>query len=270
MNERARPFQLDQWVLPLLADPVTKKHKNAHAFACHEGVIDARVYLRHTPGFTGWSGGQEFYESWQKRTEADYQGEIEGTVPVYDHLAISGRILDVGGSFGTLRHFLPRESEYLSADPFIDCLAYTSAAMRSAYPCLSKPLNLIGACAEFLPLQADAFDWVHMRSVVDHFHSPDLALLEARRVLKPHGKLVVGLYVDGGKSGRRPPGRAIKEALRPLLVAAGFKRFKDHHVFHPTFEGLKELVADCGFHITDVYWQPQWADQVCYVTAERA
>jgi ubiquinone/menaquinone biosynthesis C-methylase UbiE len=103
--------------------------------------------------------------------------------------------------------------------------------------------------------------------MIDHVHSPDLALIEARRVLKSGGKLVIGLYVDGGKTGRRPLDRKIKELARPILVAAGFKRFKDHHVFHPTFANLQKLITDSGFSITDVYWQPAWRDQVCYISA---
>src|SRR5581483_3585888 len=270
MDERVRTYRLDPWVLRILADPVSKQPRAASTFPEQDGVIDARVYLRHTPGFTGWSSGQEFYEAWQKRTEADYRREIAGTIPVYAHLAISGRVLDVGGSFGTLRHFLPENGEYLSVDPFIDCLRHISAAMRRAYPCLSRPLSFIAACAEFLPLQAETFDCVHMRSMIDHVHSPDLALFEARRVLRACGRLIVGLYVDGGKTGARPLDRRIKEALRPLLVAAGFRRFKDHHVFRTTYAALTRLIEDCGFRIRDVYWQPQWADQVCYITAERA
>ena len=53
-----------------------------------------------------------------------------------------------------------------------------------------------------------------MRSVLDHFHSPDLALFEAARVLKRNGKLVIGLYVDGGKSGRRPLDRQLANVAR--------------------------------------------------------
>ena len=259
---------LEPWASRLLADPISKQPVDPSVFPIRDGVIDARIYLRHTKGFVDWEHGQKFHEAWQKLTEADYQQEIDGAKPVYDHIAISGRVLDVGGSFGTLRHFLPSGSEFLSVDPFIECCRYTSAAMQRAYPCLSEPLNLIGACAEFLPLQNGAFDWVHMRSVLDHFHSPDLALFEAARVLKRNGKLVIGLYVDGGKSGRRPLDRQLKEILRPVLIAAGLRRFKDHHIFHPTFVGLKQLIADCGFRILDVYWQPQWKDQVCYITAE--
>jgi len=89
-------------------------------------------------------------------------------------------------------------------------------------------------------------------------------------VLKPTGRLVVGLWVDGGKSGRRTLRQTLKEIVRPVLVAFGFHRYRDHHTFHPTFANLQKIIMDNGFSITDVYWQPQWQDNVCYITAEKA
>ncbi|HZP68394.1 MAG TPA: class I SAM-dependent methyltransferase [Pseudolabrys sp.] len=268
MNQQFRIRPLDSWVAAILADPVTKLPARPAEFRTSDGAIDARVFLRHSPGFIAWQRGQSFYEQWQKRNADDYRREIEGTRPVYEAISVAGRVLDVGGGAGTLRHFLPPGAEYISIDPFADCLQHVTPAMRDAYACLSEPLNFISACAEFLPFQPASFDCVHMRSVIDHFQSPDLALFEARRVLKPNGKLIIGLWVDGGKSGKRPLKVALKEFARPMLVAAGFHRFKDHHIFHPTFSELKQLVADCGFRVAEVYWQPQWDGQVCYLAAE--
>jgi SAM-dependent methyltransferase len=181
---------------------------------------------------------------------------------------MSGRVLDVGGGAGTIRHFLPDGTEFVSVDPYIDYEKGIGPQKRAAYPCLSQHLNFIAACAEFLPFRAGSFDWVHMRSMLDHVQSPDLALMEARRVLKPDGKLVIGLYVDGGRSGKRTLDRELKELARPVLVALGFARFRDHHTFHPTFANLMKIITDNGFVAEDVYWQPQWNDTVCYITAK--
>lgn len=142
-----------------------------------------------------------------------------------------------------------------------------SRPRRRPSPCLGEHLNFIGACAEFLPFQTHSVDWIHMRSMLDHVHSPDLALMEARRVLRSTGKLVIGLYVDGGKTGRRSIDRRLKEIVRPILTTIGFKQFKDHHLFHPTFKNLQKIVLDNDFTIDDVYRQQQWRDTVCYVMA---
>ena len=42
---------------------------------------------------------------------------------------------------------------------------------------LSRPLNFIGAMAEFLPFKDGTFDWVHMRSMLDHCKSQTLRCL---------------------------------------------------------------------------------------------
>ena len=258
---------IEEWVKEILADPVSKLPATAKSIGERDGIIDARRYLKNTAGFVSWQHGQEFYEAWDKQTIEDYKTEIEGVAPVYDQIKMRGRVLDVGGGAGTVRHFLPRETEFVSVDPFIDYRKGLDPKKLQAYPCLREPLNFIAACAEFLPFQFGSFDWVHMRSMLDHVQSPDLALIEARRVLRPDGRLVIGLYVDGGKSGRRSLDRQLKEIARTILVSIGVNRYRDHHTFHPTFANLTKLATDNGFRIDDVFWQPQWHDTVCYITA---
>jgi SAM-dependent methyltransferase len=260
---------LDRWVLEILADPITKLAATPHEIGIFEGEIDARRFLRNTVGFVQWDDGQSAYEGWERSTVEDYKKERDVDAPVYDHLKMSGRVLDVGGSIGSIRDFLPTGTQFVSVDPFLGCTDHIPEAKKAVYRRLNERLNFVAACAEFLPFTAHSFDWVHMRSMLDHVHSPDLALIEARRVLKSTGKLVIGLYVDGGKDGRRTVDRQLKEILRPILTAIGFKRFKDHHLFHPTFENLQKIVLDNGFDVDDVYWQPEWRDTVCYVTASK-
>lgn len=260
---------LDRWVLEILADPLTKLSCNPEQIGVVNGVVDARRYLRHTAGFREWSDGQKSYEAWNKRTIEDYRIEIEGIAPIYNHFCMSGDVLDVGGGGGTVRHFLHPETKFVSVDPFLDWKDGIPAQKYEAYPCLSQHLNFIAACAEFLPFHAESFDWVHMRSMLDHVQSPDLALMEARRVLRPNGRLIIGLYVDGGKSGKRTLDRTLKEAIRPILVACGLMHYKDHHTFHPTFSNLCKIIMDNQFSIEDVYWQPQWKDTVCYISAKK-
>ena len=67
-----------------------------------------------------------------------------------------------------------------------------------AYPCLIEPCNFLLAQAERLPFKNNSFDWVHMRSVLDHLEDPYVALKEAYRVLEPGGSLLIGLTVSGG------------------------------------------------------------------------
>ena len=267
--------QLEDWVVNILTDPVSKISRLPNDFQLINGIIDARVYLKNTYGFTDWKIGQDFFEqvevsgsAYNNKVEA-YKKEIDYDRPIYQHFKMKGDILDLGGLNGTVREFLSKDTRFVSVDPFIDGIFQIPPAKKEAYKCLSKPLNFIGSLAEFIPFQADAFDWVHMRSMLDHVQVPDLALKEVYRVLKPGGKLLVGMYVEGGKSGRKPLIRLIKDVIREALGWIRINRFKDHHTWHPTYVNLLKLITDNGFEVQDSYWQPYWKDQVVYVLASK-
>jgi SAM-dependent methyltransferase len=265
--------KIQKWVTAILADPVTKQPTPQDKFPLIQGVIDARVFLKSTYGYSDWAEGQHFYEKEfagkDGTTLEQYQTEIEYDRPIYQHFQMSGRVLDSGGGAGTVREFLPDDVEFVSTDPWIEAPIQFSAARKAAYSCLDRPLNFIGATSEFLPFIADTFDWVHMRSMLDHVQVVDLALLEARRVLKPGGRVLIGLYVDGGKSGVKSFERRLKDSVKKVLGFFGIDRWKDHHIWHPTYSSLLKLLADNGFVIEDTYWQPQWKDMVCYVCARK-
>ena len=79
-----------------------------------------------------------------------------------------------------------------------------------------------------------------------------------------------GLYVQGGKTGVTSARQRTKDLVKASLGLIGLSRFKDHHVWHPTFSQLTSLIESNGFTIEDIYWQPQWKDTVCYVSARRS
>lgn len=168
-----------------------------------------------------------------------------------------------------MREFLDADVEFVVTDPWLQAPVAISPTRKAAYSCLNRPFNFIGATAEFQPFIADAFDWVHMRSMLDHVQVVDLALLEARRVLKPGGRVLIGSYVEGGKSGKVSLVRRVKNSIRAGLEIIGIDRWKDHHIWHPTYKNLLKLITDNGFAIEDTYWQPKWQDTVCYVCARK-
>lgn len=272
IKDASEIIYLEPWVTSILANPISKQPIDIGDLVYSHGVPDARVFLKNTHGYSGWAQGQNEYESWAvtDNTSADeYKTEIDYDRPIYTHFSLTGRILDCGGGAGTVREFLPRDVEFVSVDPWLFAPISNSVARKNAYSCLNRPLNFIAATAEFLPFVANSFDWVHMRSMLDHVQVPDLALLEARRVLQPDGRVLIGLYVEGGKQGVVPPLRRIRDAIKVSLSIIGIKRWKDHHVWHPTYKALVQLLTDNGFHIEDIYWQPRWKDSVCYVCARK-
>jgi SAM-dependent methyltransferase len=196
-----------------------------------------------------------------------YLDEIEYDRVVYEYFNLSGSVLDVGGGVGTLREFLDPSVNFLSVDPHINCFSEIPVGKIDAYSCLKVDCNFVAGMAEFLPIATQSFEWVHMRSMLDHVQVPDLALIEARRVLKGNGRLLVGMLVDGGKSGRMSFGERFRELAKSLL-SLFLKRFNDHHVWHPTYIGLVKLLEDNGFEVSREFWQPKWRNKVVYIEAK--
>jgi len=264
--------ELQTWVKAILAHPVTKQPTTADSFESIDGVIDARVFLKNTHGYRAWVEGQAEFEDWAEHSldrVVNYQAEIAYDRPVYEHYRLRGRILDCGGAAGTVREFLPADVEFISTDPWPQAPYANSAARKAAYSCLNQPLTFIAATAEFQPFVADSFDWVHMRSMLDHTQVPDLAMLEAKRVLKKGGRVLIGLYVEGGKTGGITLKQHAKSWIKSGLSMVGIDRWEDHHVWHPTYKDLLKLIGDSGLAVEDTYWQPHWNDSVCYVSARK-
>lgn len=93
-------IELQPWVKAILAHPVTKQPCEPDLFDSVKGVIDARVFLKNTHGYSEWAEGQNEYEDLAgKETTAivGYQAEIEYDRPIYQHYQMAGRILDCGG-----------------------------------------------------------------------------------------------------------------------------------------------------------------------------
>jgi ubiquinone/menaquinone biosynthesis C-methylase UbiE len=246
-------------------------------------------FLQHQPV---WESGQADYERCsQQLSETDsyesYSREIDSVKEIYaSEFALSGVILDVGGGQGRLRHFLSRGVQFISIDPFADAFRDLEKQINlvRAYPCLLEPCNFLKGRAEYLPFSARSFDWVHMRSVIDHFDDPYLAMCEARRVLRLGGSLLLGVSVSGGCSPIKDAEGAsflVSRALKKLrddglaaTFAAAARRLtgrteKDHHVWHPTFPQLMELLKSARFEIGKVHWQKRPYDQCVYVRASK-
>jgi ubiquinone/menaquinone biosynthesis C-methylase UbiE len=100
----------------------------------------------------------------------------------------------------------------------------------------NRGIKAILARAEELPFKDELFDEVYMVVSICFFESPILALKEAYRVLKPKGRLILGLilyespwakfYLDKAKKGHPLYSKAkfySFEELNYMLKEAGFK-----------------------------------------------
>jgi len=279
-----RYVKVDAWLKDILVDPLDKgsltigdayiRSSYGRQYPITKGIYDLRLLTQHK-GVVGslWNQGQQAYEHWSGslsscNSKDFYRNEKESVRDVYEAIPIEGRCLDIGGHQGRLQEYLAENQEYVSIDPFLDVFEGLGSqhSLREVFPSLKRPVNFVCALAEHLPLKNESFDTAHMRSCIDHFYNPEIALLEAYRVLKVGGQLVVGLYVEGGRTGELTVKEKIKESVRPIISLVA-SQYRDHHVWHPTYAELCALIEGIGFRIERTHWQRSFVDRVCYVKA---
>lgn len=265
----------EKFLIDILADPITKMPKKIEHFQIKKSIIDARVYLKNTYGYSEWIEGQEVFENWDANEDGyssvqAYHDEIKKDSVVFNKFRFSGVVLDVGGGPGIIREFIPADCKYISIDPHISVVDKIPTNKYKAYSCLARPLNFIAGNAEFLPIQSNTVDFINMRSMLDHVQIPDLALIEARRVLRSNGKLLIGLLLERGPDDKFTILEWLKHEIKELLGNIGITRYKDHHVWHPTYANLTSIVEENGFNIDEVFWQPGWNNKVIYLLASPA
>lgn len=256
---------------------------------------DFRVNLDFT---SHWAAEQSEYEKWLAEWRQDAESsaarreEIDAAFDdVYSQISLDGLVLDVAGDIGTVVTQAGIDPErYVS----LDTMRVDFADIERAYPNYaahyrrSRDVCFIQGSAEYLPVKDGYFDTVHLRGCLDHFTGPHLALLEAFRVLRPGGKVVVGVTLEGAYEkdvGAWGPSSAprLQSVLRAGVaklkeyphVFGPLSRLKwrlqgvqDHHLFHPTRESLLDLLRRSGFTVQTEVWQKAYHN-VLYVEARR-
>lgn len=208
-----------------------------------------------------------------------YSETIDSVKEIYnEEFSIKGKVLDVGGGKGTLRHFLKNDvSLYVSIDPYPEIFQNLESQpnLLKAYPCLRNSCNFLLAHAENLPFKKNSFDWVHMRSVLDHFYDPYLALKEVYRVLKPNGFLLIGLSVQGGQISKKTynVSQSLLELIKKVIVKTTNSRKKnqavDDHTFRWQHKDLLDLLQATGFEVVKKHWQKHPFTMCIYLSAKK-
>ncbi len=274
LREAASGCPLEDWLIAALRHPITKQTLEERDGRTIDGILDLRPALH---AVQKWSTGQKFYEAWEKvqirtGTVEMFQRELSSVRAIYATMAITGACLEVGGLDGRIRHFMRPGQRYACVDPYPFAISdiRQQPALTTVYPELKSPVNFVCGMAEHLPLDSAVFDTVHMRSVIDHFYDPAVALREAARVLKPGCQLIVGVSVEGGQLGIPSIKERVRETLRSILVWLGIERYRDHHMWHPTWPNLKQMIEAAGFLCDAPYWQNARVVYVRAVKSEQA
>jgi len=123
---------------------------------------------------------------------------------------LRGQVVDVGCGIGDFLRFRPQTVG-------VDVNAHTVAY------CRSQGLDARLMQPDILPFEDASLDSALMDNVLEHIANPDPLMRELRRVLRPEGRLLVG--VPGGLGWNCDPDHKVRydeSSLKSTLKAAGF------------------------------------------------
>jgi SAM-dependent methyltransferase len=100
----------------------------------------------------------------------------------------------------------------------------------------SKGLKVFKGYLEDAQFPSGHFDAVIMNHVLEHIHSPGKILDECRRILKPGGRLILGVPNFGCYD-------------QELFGSCWFAMEVPRHLFHFTQDTLSALLENHGFHV---------------------
>jgi SAM-dependent methyltransferase len=175
----------------------------------------------------------EQYDSWFDEHAAAYVSELLALRPF---VPTEGRGLEIGVGSG---RFAKPLGVQLGVDP--------SPAMRAI--AFARGLDVVAGTAEELPFATAGFDYVLIVTTICFVDSPSRMLAEARRVLKPGGRLVLG-FID-----------------RESVIGRDYEAHRTESVFYreATFYSAEEvgaLLHEAGFTVRD------WAQTLRHALSE--
>lgn len=180
------------------------------------------------------------------------------------HGRLRGHVLDIGGGWGLYREWwTPGEGDvYIVHDPGVDRVI--EGAHPTHYECyqraFSLPMTFVEGVGEVQPYVDGTFDTCVIAAALDHCADPPAVLREARRCLKPGGRMVLLESCSTGRPGAEKM-RLVKRALQHvhhprLLVRKVFAKVTapEDHMYHFSRGQLVSMLEDAGFR--DVRVQP--------------
>lgn len=267
-------------ILSILADPISHSkliRKGADLVSDSQFYYPLGDFRLAVSKFVSkeWGKGQIEFENYNSKylnsSKEQFERLDNETDEVYKEIPLIGRVLDVGGAYGTAcKQAGVDVRDYVVLDPMVCRWAdIESNTFKSHYSSLEGVIRIPGF-SEALPFNNSIFDTIHMRSCIDHFDNPHRSLLEARRVLKDNGKLVVGISLEGSyKLGSSRFVNLGKSLFKSSLIGKIYERLFDPHMFHPTLDSLETLCKSAGFQIVKLIYQKGYSN-VVYFEAKKS
>jgi ubiquinone/menaquinone biosynthesis C-methylase UbiE len=145
-----------------------------------------------------WSARQQEMENWYQHlisspAEASFCLLSDYTPFAADIASLSGKVLDIGGGIGLVRHYLPSSVEYTVLDPSLDWLSVEWKSLSDTFPCLATFPSFVRGVGEHLPFPSDCFNAVLSFWSANHSSNPQKLFEEVIRVLRPGGKFLIVL-----------------------------------------------------------------------------
>ena len=160
------------------------------------------------------------------------------------HLKESARLLEIGcGAGNLLMQAVVRGSYPVALDLSLQALSFVRARLEEACQGADAPRGFacIQSIGELLPLPDNSFDCIILSEVIEHLEAPQVSIREARRVLRPGGRL---LLTTPNYQSFWPIMEWAVDRLNMAPKMAG-----EQHIskFNPAL--LRGLLRDCGLGI---------------------
>jgi len=138
----------------------------------------------------------------------------------------SPKVLDVGCFVGTELFMLPKVKggEYVGVDVSTDAISY---AKKLAQKRGEKQIKFMAVDANGkLPFKNNYFDVIYALELVEHLHDPSIFFEEAKRILKPNGRII--LSTPNGETLMNKIASLVPQSLSQNMAGARELDFSRH------------------------------------------